>query len=159
MMKINFIALCLTILSCNKLTFLEEKLLDHFIEQQLKAFNGKGDVTVVLNCDDASTFKNSEVNFSPDHVKTNAQVTVSASGTSSIDEVINSLQISIIWKGKNIHTVVVPINKSIAANQKFEYGDIEHIPFFIPGGHYDLVGKLINDKGVAVSCLQASFDW
>ena len=158
-MKVFLIALCLAMISCNKLTFLEEKLLDAFIEQQFENVNGKGDVTVNLNCDDASTFKNTVVHLTPDKVKTSTPVVVTARGYSTRDEVIKSLTIYINWKGKNIYTTTVPINKTIVANQEFEYGDNEKIPFFIPGGHYDIIGKLMNDKGAPISCLMASFDW
>jgi hypothetical protein len=159
MIKVLLIALCLTMISGNKLTFLEEKLLDAFIEQQFEGLNGKGDVSVNLNCDATSTFRNTVAHFTPAVVKTSSPVEVTARGYSTKDEVILALQINLNWKGKTLYTKTVPINKTIAANEELEYGDDEKIPFFIPAGHYDIIGKLVNDKGVAVSCMKISFNW
>jgi len=136
-------------------TFLSE---DDF-QDLFENLQGKGDITLHTNCDDKAVFHNSAVNFTPTKVKTNTPVKAEATGSSAVDVHIKELQIILKWNGKKLTSLSQPINKDLEHNETFTYSYENKIPFFIPGGSYDIIAQLVDNSGTPLSCLSAHFDW
>lgn len=136
-------------------TFLSDDELISFSEN----LQGKGDIVLKTNCDDKAVFHNSAVNFTPTKVKTSTPVKAEATGSSSVDIHIKELQVIIKWNGKKLTTITKSINKDVGNNESYSYSYEDKIPFFIPGGSYEIIAQLVDNSNNALSCLSAHFDW
>ncbi len=136
-------------------TFLSEV----YIEDLFENLEGKGDITLHTNCDDKAVFHNTAVNFTPTKVKTSTPIKAEGTGSSSVDIHIKELQITLNWNGKKLTSLSQPINKDLEHNEIFTYTYENKIPFFIPGGSYDIFAILVDNSGKPLSCLSAHFDW
>ena len=121
--------------------------------------NGKGDVTLNTNCLENPSIRNTNVKFTPTHVKPLADVDITVDAEAELDSSIDHVDIEIKLNGKTLTTMTDKHSQEVKKGDALQYSYKNKIPFFLIKGHYQIIARLENAAGSQLSCLSAEFDW